>query len=364
MTKILFAGDTVISDPATFGVSDELQTLIASHDIASVDVEGPETTATETIKKFGPALQQAPGALSALRQAGFTLFHAANNHIADYGLTGISDTIAAAGDTPLLGVGTSFADTYRLHLTIIHGKRFGFLSFAEWGFGAADETSEAGFAWINHPAVTKLIKDARSQVDVLIVQVHAGVEKVAIPLPEWRIRYRELINLGASLVVAHHPHVTQGFERYGQGMIFYSLGNFLLDYRADLEPGSYGAMLSVEFAENQIADTRLIPVMVTPTGQVGIDHRPAAATHLSELTRQLEDGYDELVTRTVLHLWQTRYQHFYQTSLGGFRTLRGFVRSLIRASEGETVNYRLLSHNLNIESHRFVAMRVAKLRTK
>jgi poly-gamma-glutamate synthesis protein (capsule biosynthesis protein) len=364
MTKLLFAGDALLSDPTTFGVTDDLHTLITSHDVASVDVEGPETKASTPIKKFGPALKQATGALAALKRAGFTLFHAANNHIADYGLTGITDTIAAAGDTPLLGVGTTFTDTYRLHLTILQGRRFGFLSFAEWGFGAADETSHAGFAWINHPAVTKLIRDARAQVDVLIVQVHAGVEKVSIPLPEWRTRYRELIDLGATLVVAHHPHITQGFERYGQGMIFYSLGNFLLDSEPNLEPGSYGAVLSVEFSENQIADARLIPILVTTTGQVGIDHRPEAAAHLTHLCTQLTDSYDTLVASTVLDLWQTRYQHFYQTSLGGFRTLRGFVRSLIRATEGETVNYRLLSHNLNIESHRFVAMRVAKIRTK
>jgi poly-gamma-glutamate synthesis protein (capsule biosynthesis protein) len=37
------------------------------------------------------------------------------------------------------------------------------------------------------------------------------------------------IDAGADLVVGHHPHVAQTVERYGRGLIVYSLGNTLFD---------------------------------------------------------------------------------------------------------------------------------------
>ncbi|HCW51237.1 MAG TPA: poly-gamma-glutamate biosynthesis protein, partial [Clostridiales bacterium] len=35
----------------------------------------------------------------------------------------------------------------------------------------------------------------------------------------------QVIDLGASVVLGHHPHIVQGFEVYGGGVIAYSLGN-------------------------------------------------------------------------------------------------------------------------------------------
>jgi poly-gamma-glutamate capsule biosynthesis protein CapA/YwtB (metallophosphatase superfamily) len=36
-----------------------------------------------------------------------------------------------------------------------------------------------------------------------------------------------LVDAGADLVVGHHSHTVHGVERYGRGLIAYSLGNFL-----------------------------------------------------------------------------------------------------------------------------------------
>jgi len=35
-----------------------------------------------------------------------------------------------------------------------------------------------------------------------------------------------MIDKGATVVIGHHPHVLQGIERYQNGIILYSLGNF------------------------------------------------------------------------------------------------------------------------------------------
>ena len=36
----------------------------------------------------------------------------------------------------------------------------------------------------------------------------------------------KIIDAGAQIIIGHHPHIVQGFERYNNGVIFYSIGNF------------------------------------------------------------------------------------------------------------------------------------------
>jgi len=38
---------------------------------------------------------------------------------------------------------------------------------------------------------------------------------------------RNAIDYGAKVVLGHHPHVIQGIEAYKEGIIAYSLGNFV-----------------------------------------------------------------------------------------------------------------------------------------
>ena len=86
---------------------------------------------------------------------------------------------------------------------------------------------------------------------MLIVQVHAGVELLDVPIPEWRAKYRQLIDLGADVVIAHHPHVMQGIEEYKGKLICYSLGNFYFDYPSNHPQWNTGAMLTLDFQHKQ-----------------------------------------------------------------------------------------------------------------
>jgi len=61
----------------------------------------------------------------------------------------------------------------------------------------------------------------------VLVCVHWGQEYIACPSPAQRQLSRELIEAGASIVACHHPHRLQGHEKWKEGHIFYSLGNFL-----------------------------------------------------------------------------------------------------------------------------------------
>ena len=77
-----------------------------------------------------------------------------------------------------------------------------------------------------HAAYKTTIQEARKRCDVLVVSFHFGeVKEWTHPvLPSQIKRAREAIDLGADLVLGHHPHLIQGIELYKGKYIFYGLG--------------------------------------------------------------------------------------------------------------------------------------------
>ena len=81
---------------------------------------------------------------------------------------------------------------------------------------------------------------------------HAGEEFTALPSPYTRQRYIDYLNLGADMVIAHHPHVPMNFEIVDGKPIFYSLGNFIFDtdYQRSQFNTQYGIFLKIKFTKD------------------------------------------------------------------------------------------------------------------
>jgi poly-gamma-glutamate capsule biosynthesis protein CapA/YwtB (metallophosphatase superfamily) len=78
--------------------------------------------------------------------------------------------------------------------------------------------------------ITKSVTEARRQSDCVMVSLHShqfakGDKK--FPAEFIRICAKSCIDAGASIIVGHGPHILRGIEVYNQGVIFYSLGNFI-----------------------------------------------------------------------------------------------------------------------------------------
>jgi len=90
------------------------------------------------------------------------------------------------------------------------------------------------------------VKSTLGRADVVTVSMHAGWEYYRKPNP-WQQKFaRAAIDAGASIVVGHHPHVTQTVESYANGVIFYSLGNLVFDQVQSKET-QRGAIADVRF---------------------------------------------------------------------------------------------------------------------
>ena len=75
----------------------------------------------------------------------------------------------------------------------------------------------------------KDIEAISEKVDTVIVSCHWGVEFMNKPSPYVVALGRKMIDWGVDIVLGHHSHVMQGIEHYNNGLIAYSLGNFLFD---------------------------------------------------------------------------------------------------------------------------------------
>ena len=228
--KILFSGDydqsIDIQNPLW---SPELEGFVSDCDYRCCNYEGPcKTSDTKTLTKIGPSISQEISSVERLANAGFNIVSLANNHIMDYGTGALRNTLKIMRDNQVLfaGAGLSSAEAYKPLILHKDTLTVGILCFAENGFGALTQRDGAGYAWFGDERSKTLIDECVGRCDKTIIVCHGGAEKWDYPLPEYRALYRSWIDRGVDAVIAHHPHVPQGWEKYNSGLIFYSLGNF------------------------------------------------------------------------------------------------------------------------------------------
>jgi poly-gamma-glutamate synthesis protein (capsule biosynthesis protein) len=176
--------------------------------------------------KAGPHLQGNPAVLVDLVAGlpGLTVT-LANNHLMDYGEPGLRQTQAAAAAVGVrtFGAGGNLVEAQAPLIVHESGGTVGLLAATDHWFGLA-ASDRPGVNPLG-PDLPERIRRLRLEVDCVVVSVHGGGEMSPWPSPLWQQTLRALVDAGASIVHAHHPHVPLGWERRGAGWIFYGLGN-------------------------------------------------------------------------------------------------------------------------------------------
>jgi len=371
--RMIFLGDYCNADATHVRLMPDLKKLLSSAQLISINFEGPVIRDTfRAALKAGPVIGQPESAATMCKQWGVTHFALANNHIMDYGSDGLNSTLDQLHDCTTFGAGFSFDQAYRPCYVEIGGKRVALLTFSEAQFGVLQDENEprAGYAWVDHPAARQAILKARSASDYVIVQVHAGLEMVGLPLPEWRLRFRELVDLGADLVIGHHPHVVQGSECYQGKMIHYSIGNFYMDYMLKQNECGTGAALLVTITEAGLG-SELIPLTAS-INEVDIDSSGSTLSAYQGLCGMLSNGpeYYKEIQSICEYFWQNVYSDYYKSAVFGLGTrpdiksAYGLARRLAgRLRYGKKISSDselLLIHNICIETHRWAVERALK----
>lgn len=219
-----------------------------------------------------------PEAAEGLAAAGIDVVSLANNHALDYGLEGLSDTLAALTrwGVRYAGAGQDIVAARRPVVLEAKGLRLAILAYVStpndgWsGFdvsATAATTDTAGVAWATVEAVSEDVAKAAAQADIVVVSLHTGLEYREAPSQLQRELARAAIDAGADLVLGHHPHVLQGIEEYRGGLIVYSLGNFVfdfddLDYAQPGLPSALSLILRVRLGPDGVRGYDYLPIII------------------------------------------------------------------------------------------------------
>jgi poly-gamma-glutamate synthesis protein (capsule biosynthesis protein) len=158
----------------------------------------------------------------------------ANNHAFDVHHKGLRETPQILDDLGLRYIGAHRRDLpkHRAETIEVNGWKIAFIpatTEANWEEKRKDILVPHAPRDKVGEALVPVVKAARPDHDLVIVVLHWGEEYKDEPA-RWQVKAaRAYIDAGADAVIAHHPHVLQGIERYKHGLIAYSLGNFLFD---------------------------------------------------------------------------------------------------------------------------------------
>ncbi len=371
-SKILFTGDVYIkNEPENSFISEDFARVISEHDIVSCNFETPVYTenARAIPKTASPHLFQHKNAANIVIQAGFNVIALATNHMYDYGEEALKNTLELFNEQITTGAGLDFDAAYKLKIKEINGIKIGFFAFCESEFGALTEkfVKRGGYAWVYHPSVFRNIIEAKKVTDVLIIQVHGGCEHTKLPVPETRELYQEFINLGADAVIAHHPHVPQGWEVYNEKPIFYSLGNLYFDVKSNTPLWNNGYAVSLTFNGKDMEKFDIIPTEKTREGVI-ISKDESYIKYLNNLSTLISDeNYYNLANKQVLDHWFYHYSsiclkiHKFIPDNSFGDIIFKIFRKFIKLTNITFVNNLVLLHNIRTETHRWNIQRALSL---
>lgn len=154
-----------------------------------------------------------------------------NNHLFDFGINGIKDTIEllSGKNIKTVGFGASVDDALKPAFLDINGKNLGVISLCCPTTNSENLATNitSGVAPLGMQTLNQGIEAVKLQCDALVTYLHWGCEGVHDPAPDQLRLARHAIDCGADAVIGCHSHTIQSFERYRGRWIFYGLGNYM-----------------------------------------------------------------------------------------------------------------------------------------
>ena len=198
-----------------------------------------------------------PEATRVLKNIHADIWSIGNNHTMDAGREGVISTRKIAADLGCRTIGAGLNETEAsqpVYLDEAGGIGMFCVSYMNECIPAT-ATEPGTFRWDDLDAIKRRIDEIKARCRWCIVVSHGGEEFTSLPIPYTRDRYLKFLELGADVVVGHHPHVPENYELFDNGKaIFYSLGNFIFDtnYQRVHLYTDVGVLLKLIFTEEKM----------------------------------------------------------------------------------------------------------------
>lgn len=239
-------------------INKDIIELFAVGNLNIINMEAPISHSETKIKKTGPHLKSNEKAVkSVLSVLNVNLVTLANNHILDYAVQGLRDTITFCHQNGIetVGAGENLHEASQtLYKWITEDTKIAIINFAENEWASATNNS-AGSNPMDVIDNYNQIRKAKSQANYVVVIIHGGNEYYNLPSPRMRKQYRFYVDAGADIIIGHHTHCISGYEIYKNVPIIYSLGNFLFTKENVHEEWYIGMLLELNINKAKFETT-------------------------------------------------------------------------------------------------------------
>ncbi|QYN38765.1 CapA family protein [Pseudonocardia sp. DSM 110487] len=349
--KIVLVGDTVLAREPAERRDDSALRILRTGDLTIANLEAPLVdTDHPTEKEMTIRLPTSTAVL--LRTIGVDVVSLATNHALDHGAEGLLNTMRALDDAGIrhAGGGRTLAEADAgVVVDTASGGRVAVLSFcATLPPGANATEARPGVAplridqsfsidgtllqeqpgtppFVRSAAqetdvvrVENRVRAARSEADRVVACLHWGVPFAYLPPNQGPLAQyqqdlgRRLVDAGADVVAGTHPHCLHPVERWNDGLILYSLGNFLFHAGEVRRPDTYfglpyrasrlfeatdwfdSAAFDVEMPPAGPPRLRITPITLDATGEPRLA-APAAAARIRALVERSSRELDPSV---------------------------------------------------------------------
>ncbi|MET0961424.1 MAG: CapA family protein [Noviherbaspirillum sp.] len=216
--------------------------ILRSADLSIVNLECAITSCDEQWPGAPKAFYfgAPPAAVASLLDAGVDLVSLANNHVLDYGVDGLRETLALLRQHGIRAAGAGLDSAAAAKPCILHRGELalGMAAFCDHQADFAAGASRPGIAYIDledAPAALTRLRAAlaplqQAAVDWPVLSLHWGPNLLMRPSAGFRRIAHAAIDMGWKIIFGHSAHVFQGIEVYRGCPILYAAGDLVDDY--------------------------------------------------------------------------------------------------------------------------------------
>ncbi|MDD6038945.1 MAG: CapA family protein [bacterium] len=214
-------------------LTNDVQNVMRESDILMINNECTYSTQGEPLPGKAYTFRADPKNVQILHELGVDIAGIANNHVCDYGMDALVDTIETLeqAQMPYVGAGRNLTEAKRPWYFVANGKKIAIVAATQiersynYTKEATDDTPGV-LKTLDATKYVEVIAHAKQTSDIVIAFVHWGTEGTNYFEADQVELAQKFVAAGADAIIGGHTHCLQGIS-YIEGVpVIYSLGNF------------------------------------------------------------------------------------------------------------------------------------------